>query len=94
MAQLLTSIAGAVLLELQQIPALAGTAPDHGPVVVHDAAIAVGVGLRVGHHRLKADVAFLPAPAASDHCGFRAEVVKFSLADGKRLHSTPPKKST
>ena len=39
---------------------------------------AVGGGLGVGHHRLKADVPFLPAQAVSDHCGFRAEADELS----------------
>jgi len=64
-------------LQLQQIPALAGAAPDHRSVVVmHPAALAVGSGFRMGHHRLDRDVVSAPAPAAGNGRHLQAEAVE------------------
>lgn len=83
--QLLTTIERAVLLQLQQIPALTRAAPHHRPVVVvHHAAIFVGGGFRMGHHPLDRDVFGAPAPARGDRSGFRAEAVELRRSGRQR----------
>ena len=74
LAQLLTAGGRAALLQLQQVPALAGAAPDHRAVVVMGLApVAVGGGLGVGHQPLDGDGACIPAPTAGHGGGLLAE---------------------
>ena len=45
---------------------------------MHPAAVAVGGGFGVGHHRLDRDVGGRPAPAAGDACHLLAQAVQLS----------------
>ena len=83
MPQLLSSVGGTVLGQLQQIPALPGPAPDHrSVVVVHPTTIAVGGCFGMGHHPLNRDLLRAPAPAAGNGSGLGAEAVELGLRWG------------